>query len=116
MSTKNEAMSEDKSAAVFKSIQSHFDAIFKMLVVSLILAAANLTLSLVLLFLVLDMVCSLDRSGTPPPPPPSATVQAPAKTETVPPTGAVPDREDPAVAAPGGTAVTADPPADQTTP
>lgn len=116
MSTKNEAMSEDKSAAVFESIQSHFDAIFKMLVVSLILAAANLTLSLVLLFLVLDMVCSLDRSGTPPPPPPSATVQAPAKTETVPPTGAVPDREDPAVAAPGGTAVTADPPADQTTP
>lgn len=116
MSTQDEAMSEDKSAAVFKSIQSHCDAIFKMLVVSLILAAANLTLSLVLLFLVLNWACSLDRSGTPLAPPPSATAQVPARTETVPPTGAVPDREDPVIAASGGTAVTADPPADQTTP
>lgn len=115
MSTKNEAMSEDKSAAVFKSIQSHCDAIFKMLVLSLILAAANLTLSLVLLFMVLDLVCSLDRSGTPLAPPPSATAQVPARTEAVPPTDVAPDREDQAIAAPGGTAVTADPTADQTT-
>lgn len=78
MSTKNEAMSEDKSAAVFESIQSHLDAIFKMLVLSLILAAANLTLSLVLLFMVLDMVCSTNRSGAPLAPPPSAMAQVPA--------------------------------------
>ena len=99
------------SDAQFKMIRWMLGAVFTML-------AAVLTALVALIVIVVNLASSLDRSGTPPPPPPppSATVQVPARTQTVPPTGAVPDPEDPAITAPGGTALTADPPADQTTP
>lgn len=102
--------------ARFKAIESQLTMVRWMLGAVFTMLAAVLAALVALIVIVVNLASSVDRSGTPLPPPPSATVQAPAKTETVPPTGAVPGRESSAVAAPGGTAVTADPPADQTTP
>ena len=109
--------------AGFKSIEARIESLesqFKMyrsLIVAVItLLVALITMVAALIVLVVNLVASADRSGTPLPSPPSATVQAPARTETVSPTGAVPGSEAPALAAPGGTAVTADQPADQSTP
>ena len=113
------ASMEAKFASVeakIESLESRFTMVCWMLGAVITLLVAVVTALVALIVIVVNLASSLDRSGTPPPPPPSATVQAPARTETVPPTGAVPDREGPAIAAPGGTAVTADPPADQTTP
>ena len=102
--------------AKIESLESRFTMVCWMLGAVITLLVAVVTALVALIVIVVNLASSLDRSGTPPPPPPSATVQAPARTETVPPTSAVPDREGPAIAAPSGTAVTADPPADQTTP
>lgn len=102
--------------AKIESLESRFTMVCWMLGAVITLLVAVVTALVALIVIVVNLASSLDRSGTPLPPPPSATVQAPARTETVPPTGAVPGRESSAVAAPGGTAVTADPPADQTTP
>ena len=102
--------------ARFKAIESQLTMVRWMLGAVFTMLAAVLAALVALIVIVVNLASSVDRSGTPLPPPPSATVQAPAKTETVPPTGAGPGRESSAVAAPGGTAVTADPPADQTAP
>ncbi len=99
-----------------ESLESQFKTFHWVMGAVITLLVANLATTVALIVLLINLMASLDRSGTPPPPPPSATVQAPAKTEAVPPTGAVPDREDPAITTPGGAAVTADPPADQTAP
>ena len=99
-----------------ESLESQFKTFRWIMGAVITLLVANLATTVALIVLLINLMASEDRSGTALPPPPSATVQAPAKSETVPPTGAVPGREDPAIAAPGGTAVTADQPADESTP
>ena len=102
--------------AKIESLESQFKMYRSLIVAVITLLVALITMVAALIVLVVNLVASADRSGTPLPSPPSATVQAPARTETVSPTGAVPGSEAPALAAPGGTAVTADQPADQSTP
>ena len=93
----------------FKAIESQLTMIRWML-------GATITLLVALFILVVDMALSGNRSDTPPPPPPSAAVQAPARTETVPPTGAETGSQAPSLVAPGEPSVRADPPADQPSP
>ena len=113
------ASMEAKFASVeakIESLESRFTMVCWMLGAVITLLVALVASHVALFVFVVNMELSRDRSGASLPPPPSATVQAPARTETVPPTGAVPGREGPALAAPGGTAVTADQPADQSDP
>ena len=102
--------------ARFEALASQYRTIRWMLGVAIALLVAILASHVVLFVLVVNIVLSEDRSGTPLPPPPNATVQAPAGTETAPPTGAVLGSEAPEGAAPGEQSATADPPEDQPTP
>lgn len=99
--------------AGFDAMESQFKTLRWMIGVVITLLLATLVLLAVLIVLVVNLAVSLDRSGTPPPPSRSATVQAPAESETVPSTGAVLGSEGLELPAPGGSSVTADQPADE---
>ena len=110
-----DAMQKEMDAAI-AALQSENKTLRWMMGAVITMMVALFASHVALIVLLVNMVLSEDRSGTPLPPPPNATVQAPAGTETAPPTGAVLGSEAAEVAAPGGQSATADPPDDQPTP
>ena len=115
MDLRFDAMQKEMDAAI-AALQSENKTLRWMMGAVITMMVALFASHVALIVLLVNMVLSEDRSGTPLPPPPNATVQAPAGTETAPPTGAVLGSEAAEVAAPGGQSATADPPDDQPTP
>ena len=102
----------------FEALESKFEARFEAIESSLTMLrwmmGLGITLLVAIFVLLVHIVLTDDRPSTPLPQ--SPTVQTPAGTETVLPSGAVPGSEAPVRAAPGGPSGAADPPADQPTP
>ena len=112
MDVRFEAMHSEMNARL-EALESQFRTIRWMLGAVITLLVALFTAVVALIVIVVNLAVSVDRSGTPPPPSRSATVQAPAESETVPSTGAVLGSEGLELPAPSGSSVTADQPADE---
>ena len=100
--------------ALRKEMEVRFEAIESQLTMLRWMLGLGITLLVAIFVLLVHIVLTDDRPSTPLPQ--SPTVQTPAGTETVLPSGAVPGSEAPVRAAPGGPSGAADPPADQPTP
>lgn len=99
-----------------EALQSEFKMVRWMLGAVITLLVALLASQVALFVLLVNMAPSVGRLGTPLPPPRSPTVQVPAETETVPPTGTAIGSEALGLAAPGWPPVTADVPDDHAAP
>ncbi len=100
--------------ALRKEMEVRFEAIESQLTMLRWMLGLGITLLVAIFVLLVHIVLTDDRPSTPLPQ--SPTVQTPAGTETVLPSGAVPGSEAPVRSAPGGPSGAADPPADQPTP